>query len=443
GDQGATWKMVKDFGSSSTSIGMEYTGLASHYATNWSGLYGSGDGWGGPNLRATIGRIVPTNTTFYVDGSSGVDWTNFGLSPSRPIKSLNYLEMLDIQPGDTVQFSGANTYSSPLIPGWSGNASASIALRGDPASTFSGGNTANTPAVAETFENPSASWNFTLSPGSGSITADTTIVHGGLQSAKVVRGSSGTVSMQLKNVPAANLTEGSTMYLSYWVYYPSNQTSSSDPTMLQIVDNSSYEIETWLYPQSASNLANEISINIPVYSTYEIPARRSLTSGTWHKIYIEDYLHSSSGSFKLYVDNLLWLNINGVKTVTAGGKMNNIYFYNDGGPVTYYLDDFRFGKLPFDARGAVYTNDFKFLDIGNFRFQGANGAVISANSTDIDLHDSIFNALSNDAIENYGSANIALFYNTLFGSGRYGLYSSTNASLTDSVIYNSTTNDVF
>ncbi|HWU38962.1 MAG TPA: right-handed parallel beta-helix repeat-containing protein, partial [Candidatus Acidoferrum sp.] len=245
------------------------------------------------------------------------------------------------------------------------------------------------------------------------------------------------------NVPAANLTEGSTMYLSYWVYYPSNQTSSSDPTMLKIADDSSYELRMRLYAQSATNLANEISLYVPVWSSWLIPARHSLSSGTWHKIYIEDYLHSSSGSFKLYVDNLLWLNINGIKTVTAGGKMNEISFYNEEHPITYYVDDFRFGKLPFDARGAVYTNDYKFLDIGNFRFQGTDGAVISANSTDIDLHDSIFNALSNDAIENYGSANIALFYNTLFGSGRYGLYSSTNASLTDSVIYNSTANDVF
>ena len=132
----------------------------------------------------------------------------------------------------------------------------------------------------------------------------------------------------------------------------------------------------------------------PHSSSWYIPARHSLTSGTWHKIYIEDYLHASAGSIKLYVDNVLWNNVNGIKTVTAGGKMNNLYFYNNTGPVTYYLDDFKFGKAPFDVRGAINTNDYSYLDIGGIRSQGTNGVIISSNTTDVDLHDSDFQRIN-------------------------------------------------
>ena len=82
--------------------------------------------------------------------------------------------------------------------------------------------------------------------------------------------------------------------------------------------------------------------------------------------------------------------------------MNNIYFYNNTGPVTYYLDDFKFGKLPFDGRGAINTNDYGYLDIGGIRSQGTNGVIISSNSSDVDLHDSIFDGLTTDAIVNNG-----------------------------------------
>ena len=256
GDHGTSWKVVKDFGSSSSSESMIYTGLASHYATNWSGLYGGGDGWGGPDMRAAIGRVIPSNSTFYVDGTNGVDWTNIGISQSRPVKTLNYLEMLDIQPGDTVQFIGSNTYTNPLMVGWAGDETGRISVRGDPASTLAGGNAANVAAVSETFELAKGSWNFTSSQsGSSSITADTTIVHAGSQSAKIVRGGTGTVYLQLKNVAATNISEGNTMYLSYWVYYPADQTTGSDPGMLQIMDNSNYELDMYLNPEGCKQPA--------------------------------------------------------------------------------------------------------------------------------------------------------------------------------------------
>ena len=166
-DHGTSWSVVKDLGSSATSRGLAYTGLASQYALNWSGLYGGGDGWGGSNLRATIGRVVPANTTFYVDGTNGVDWTNFGLSEAHPIKTLDYLELLDIQPGDALQFVGGNTYTRPLMAGWGGNGAAKIALRGNPTSVFAGGNDADAPAVAETFEGAKGSWGFDIDETGG------------------------------------------------------------------------------------------------------------------------------------------------------------------------------------------------------------------------------------------------------------------------------------
>ena len=213
--------------------------------------------------------------------------------------------------------------------------------------------------------------------------------------------------------------------------------------MLRILDNSNYELRLKLYPQSASNLPNEITLNIPAWSSWDIPVRRSLTSGTWHKVYIEDYIHSTAGSFKLYVDDVLWHNVNGIKTVTPGGKISNIYFYNYENPITYYIDDLRFGKSPFDARGAINTNNYSYLDIGGFDIQGTNGVIISSNTTDVDLHDSIFNGLTADAITNHGSANINFYYNTIFGSGRFGIYATSSATLKNNVVYNSTTNDVF
>ncbi len=442
-DQGTTWTVVKDFGSSPSSYGLEYTGLASHYATNWSGLYAGGDGWGGPNLRAIIGRVVPTNTTFYVDDTNGVDWTNFGISQSRPVRTLDYLELLDLQPGDRVQFSGSNTYTDPIIAAWDGNSTAKISLRGNTTSTFAGGHLRNVPAVAETFESSKDSWNFTYGESGGSITADRSIYHSGIQSAKVTRGTSGYVYMQLKNVAATSIYEGDTMYLNYWVYYPADQTANSDPAMLLIMDNASYELRMNLHNQSTDNLANEISLNIPLWSSWYIPARQRLTSGTWHKISIEDYLHSTSGSFKLYVDNVLWFNVNGIQTITAGAKVNNIYFYNYEKPITYYIDDLEFGKSPLEDRGAINTNDCSYLDMGGFRMQGTGGVIISSNTTDVDLHDSIFYGLAKDAVVNNGNSNINFFYNTIFGSGRYGIYAGGNARVKDTVVYNSAANDVF
>ncbi len=442
-DHGTTWTMVKDFGSSSTSKGMAHTGLASHYASNWSGLYGGGSGWGRSDLRATIGRVMPTNATFYVDGTNGVDWTNFGISRSKPIKTLNYLEMLDIQPGDAVQFLGSSTYTEPLLVGWSGNATSKISLRGNTTSTFVGGNAANAPALIETFESAKGLWNFTIGETGGAVTADTSIVHNGTQSAKVAREGSGTVYLRLKNVAGIDINEGDTMYLSYWVYYPTDQTSRSDPTMLRLLDNSNYEVKMMLYPQSTSNLLNEIVLNVPAWSSWNIPARRSLASGTWHKIYIEDYLHSTRGSIKLYVDNALWINANGIKTVTTGGKMNDIYFYNSQNPITYYIDDLKLAKSPLDAHGAIDTNDHSHLDIGGFRIQGTNGVIVSSNTTDVDLHNSIFNSLATDAIIVHGSTNLNFYYNTIFGSGRYGIYVTGSATLKNNVIYNSAANDVF
>jgi hypothetical protein len=330
-----------------------------------------------------------------------------------------------------------------LIAGWSGNATSKISLRGNTTSTFVGGNIENTPAVIETFESVKESWNFVLNESGGSVTADTSVVHNGTQSAKVVRGDSGTVYLQLNNVATTDINEGDTMYLNYWVYYPADQTSSSDRTMLRILDNSNYELTMRLYPQGTSSLLNEIALNIPAWSSNYIPARRSLASGTWHKIYIEDYLHSTDGSFKLYVDNVLWYNVNGIKTVTAGGKINTIFFYNFENPITYYIDDLKFGKLLFDARGAINTNDYSYLDTGGFRIQGTNGIIISSNTTDLDLHDSIFNGLAADAIINNGSANLNFYYNTIFGSGRYGIYATSNANLINNVVYDSNTNDVF
>lgn len=441
-DHGSTWLVVKDFGSSATSKGLQYTGLASHYSTNWSGLYGGGNGWGGPAHRATIGRIIPANSTFYVDGTNGVDWTNFGISPSSPVKTLNYLELLDIQPGDTVQFVGTNAYTKPLIAGWSGNNTAKILLRGNPFSTFTGGNIANLPAVSETFESSKDLWNFLVNETGGTITADTTVVHSGSHSAKIVR-DTGIVYLRLKNVPATNLFEGDTMYMSYWVYYPTDQTSNSDTAMLRLLDDSNYELDVKLFPQGTENLTNELILNVPAWSSYQIPSRHNLTSGTWHKIYIENYLHSTSGSFKLYVDNDLWFNVNGIKTITPGGKLFVAYFYNFEKPITYYIDDFKFGKLPFDARGALNINENSYLDYGGFRIAGTNGVTISSNSNDVVVHDSIFNGLTADAIANYSNANINFYYNTIYGSGRYGLYTAGNATLINNIIYNSTTNDVF
>ena len=244
-----------------------------------------------------------------------------------------------------------------------------------------------------------------------------------------MRGDTGKVYLRLKNVAGTDIKEGETMYLSYWVYYPTDQTANSDPTMLRILDNSDCalgdcELRLRLYPQSTSNLANEMALNIPVWSSWQIPARRSLTSGMWHKIDIEEYLHPTAGSFKLYVDDELWYNVNGVKTVTAGGLLQEIYFYNYERPITYYIDDLRFGKAPFEARGAINTNGFSHLDMGGFQVQGTNGALIAGNSTDVDLHDSVFAGLTGDAIVSQGSANVGLYYNTIYGAGRYGIYTA-------------------
>ncbi|MGA2585542.1 MAG: choice-of-anchor Q domain-containing protein [Candidatus Aminicenantales bacterium] len=444
-DHGTTWQVVKDYGNTFSNVtgSNGSVGLPSYYATNWSGLYGTGNGSGGKSFRGSIGRVIPVNSTFYVDGNNGVDWTNIGISQSRPIKTLNYLEMLDIQPGDTVRFVGTNTYSDPLMAGWSGNSTSKISVRGNTTSIFSGGNIANVPAVAETFESEKGSWNFTVNETGGSITADTSIVHEGAQSAKVVRGKSGAVYLRLKNVVTTNINEGDTMYISYWFYYPNDQTDNSDQNMFSILDNSSYEFRTLLKPPANSAYQNEIVLDAPQNSNWAIPSRKSLTSGSWHKMYIEDYLHSTSGSFKMYVDNQLWLNVNGIKTITAGGKLNAIYFYPYQNPITFYIDDFKFSKLPFDSRGAINTNDNNYLDIGNFKFQGINGALLSSNTTNVDLHDSVFNGLTNDAIISNGSASINYYYNTIFGSGRYGINAASSATLKNNVIYNSKTNDVF
>lgn len=444
-DHGTSWTMVKDFGSSSTSRGMEYTGLASHYATNWSGLYGDGNGWGGASMRAIIGRVIPTESTFYVDETNGTDWTNFGLSPSQPIKTLDYLELLDIQPGDSVQFLGNNTYTDPLMVGWSGDDTSSISLRGNTTTVLAGGNVSHPPAVAETFESAPDAWNFYLNPTGGSITADTSIVHGGSQSAKIVKTASDEtiVSMRLKNVPLTDVHEGDTLYVDYWVYYPDDQTSDTDITMLRIWDNSFYEAVLRRYYQSGNNLLNEMVFNIPSWSSWKIPARHSLTSGTWHNIHIEDFLHSENGQFKLYVDGALWLNVNGLKTITGGNRLDAIYFYNFEDPITYYVDDFKFGKLPFESRGAINTNDYSSLDIGQFKIQGANGALISAGSTDIDLSNSIFDSVSVDAVINKALTNVNLYYNTIYNSGEYGVYSSGDATMTNNVVYNSGGHDIF
>ncbi|OOP57590.1 MAG: hypothetical protein AYP45_02795 [Candidatus Brocadia carolinensis] len=326
-DHGTTWTIVKDFGSSPTSSGMDHAGLASYYATNWSGLYGSGNGWGGKSLRGTIGRVLPANTTFYVDGNNGIDWTNFGTDQTRPIKTLNYLELLDIHPGDTVVFTGASTYGSPLIAGWSGNEANNIYLRGNTTSIFSGGNVAHIPTVAETFESAKASWNFTLNEAGGPITADTSIFHEGVQSAKIVRGSSGTTSLSLKNVATANVAENDKFYISYWLYYPSDITSSNDTTMLRMYDNANYEMLLQIRPSSVTHLINELTFVTSSNSATIVPSRKSLTSGTWHKIDIEASMHTTSGYFKMYVDDELWFFINGIKTITSGAKLNNVQFF--------------------------------------------------------------------------------------------------------------------
>ncbi|KAB2833596.1 MAG: hypothetical protein F9K48_08050, partial [Candidatus Brocadia sp.] len=442
-DHGTTWTIVKDFGSSPTSKGMEHTGLASYYATNWSGLYGAGNGWGGKSLRGTIGRVLPTNATFYVDGNNGVDWTNFGIDHARPIKTLDYLELLDIYPGDTVVFTGTNTYSNPLIAGWSGNETDNIYLRGNTTSIFSGGNLAHIPTVAETFESAKASWNFTLNEAGGSITADTSIVHEGVQSAKIVRGSSGTTSLSLKNVATANIAENDKFYISYWVYYPDDITSSNDTTMLRMYDNANYELILQIRPLSVTHLKNEITfITPPNYATL-VPSRKSLTSGTWHKVDIEAYMHTTAGYFKMYVDDNLWFLINGIKTIASGSKLNNVQFFLNQNPMTFYVDDFKFGKLPFDNRGAIDTHGYSYLDIGNFKVSGNNGALISG-SNNINLHNSIFHGLTNDAIIIGGDSTALNFYhNTIFGSGRYGINAMSNAILKNNLVYESAGNDVF
>ncbi|MHB8652138.1 MAG: choice-of-anchor Q domain-containing protein [Minisyncoccota bacterium] len=444
-DHGTTWQVVKDYGTTVSNItgANGSVGLPSYYTTNWSGLYGTGSGFGAVPLRGTIGRVVPTGSTFYVDGTNGVDWTNFGVTQSRPIKSLTYLELLDVQPGDTVNFIGNNTYTSPLIAGWSGNNTSKIILRGNTTSTLSGGNLASSPAVSENFESATTSWNFTLYTTGGSITQDNSIVHEGSYSAKVVRGASGTVYLAAKNVPATNINEGDTMYTSYWFYYPTDQTSSSDQNMFRILDNSNYEMRIQLVPSSSSRYQNEVVLNAPQTSNWAIPSGKSVTSGVWHKMYIEDYLDSTKGSLKMYIDNQLWMNVSGIKTVTAGGKLNALYFYAYQNPITFYIDDFKFGKFPFDNRGAFNTNDYSYLDLGNFKFGGNNGALVSSSSTNIDLHDSIFNGLTNDAIISAGGSSLNYYYNSIFGSGRYGINATTSATLKNNIIYNSITNDVF
>ncbi len=442
-DQGDTWTIVKDFGHSSTSRGMAFTGLASHYALNWGGLYGGGNGWGGPAMRAIIGRVIPTDATFYIDSTTGIDWTNIGLSKTKPVKTFNYLELLDMQPGDTVQFVGSSTYTTPLIMGWGGNENKKISIRGNPTSTLLGGNVSNAPIFQETFEADKGSWIFALNESGGSITADTAIVHNGRQSAKIVRGETGLVSLQLKNVATTPVNEGDTLYLDYWVYYPTDQTSTSDQNMLRLLDDSNYEIRVMLFPERTSNLPNEIAINLPVWSSWYIPARQSLSSANWHKINMEVYLHSTTGSLKMYVDNSLWFNINGIQTVSAGGKLKDIFFYNFDNPITYYIDDFRYGKQPFDVSGAINSNGYSYLDINSLKFQGANGVIISNNTTDVNLHNSIFTGISADAIFNLGNTNINLYFNTIFTSGRYGIYSAGNATLKNNVIYDTTTNDIY
>jgi len=442
-DHGTTWQVVKDLGNTQSNLtgSNGSVGLPSYYATNWSGLYGFGNGWGGVPLRATIGRVLPVNQTFYVDGTAGVDWTNFGISPSRPIKTLGYLETLGIQPGDNIDFIGTNTYTNPLLSGWSGNGTSNISLRGNATSIFSGGILATTPAVAETFESATTSWNFTLNASGGSITQDSSIVHGGSYSAKVVRGVSGTTSLNLKNVATTNVQEGDTMYVSYWVYYPSDQTSSSDQNMLRIIDASGYELRMKIKPSSTKSLSNEITLDAPNGGSWTIPSRHSLSSGAWHKIYIEDYLNSTNGDFKLYVDNQLWMNVNGIKTVTAGGRLNSIYFYPYENPITFYIDDFKFGKAPLEDRGALNTNDYSYLDFGNFKLSGAIGSLISSNSSNINLHNSIFSGVTNDALVNESNSSINLFNNTIYTSGRYGLNASGNATFKNNLVYDSTSND--
>ncbi|OOP57591.1 MAG: hypothetical protein AYP45_02800, partial [Candidatus Brocadia carolinensis] len=118
-------------------------------------------------------------------------------------------------------------------------------------------------------------------------------------------------------------------------------------------------------------------------------------------------------------------------------------FFLSQNPITFYIDDFKFGKLPFDNRGAINTHGYSYLDIGNFKVSGNNGALISG-SNNINLYNSIFHDLTNDAIIiGSDSTSLSFYQNTIFGSGRYGINAMSNATLKNNLVYGSVGNDVF
>ena len=384
-DHGDSWTKVKDWGSPVG--GLIYVGLPSYYYDNWSGIYAGGVGTTNTQKDGVLfaGRVVPANTTFYIDKTNGQDWTNFGISDDAPIKSLEWLSALDVQPGDTIQFIGEATYTDPLIVGWSGEEGNKIAIKGNSTSVLAGGSTATPPLFSENFEGPKDSWGFTISGDASSVLPETDIVREGLQSAKIVFGGSGVVYLR-KTVSQYNIQEDDTLYISFEIYYPNDVPNGEAPIMFRILDDFKFEQRLTRYGNSSRFLTNEIVLWPDVYKYFStIGSEKALSSGQWHNIEIEMLCHPTKGNIKLRVDNELQIMINGIKTQTSGSTISDLYFLQYQYPVTYYIDAFKVGIAPFNDRAALTINDHDYLDISNLKFQSTTGADLSRGTVTLRL----------------------------------------------------------
>jgi len=276
-----------------------------------------------------MGRLVPTNATFYVNSTGGTDYTNFGLNASNPIKTSDWLECLQMAAGDTVAYVGASQSNSNTSP--------------------------NILSIAtETFDNPNtATWDFNLYANGGKITQGTSnpapFQGKGYANMYYPGAPISYTYMDLKNVTAANIVQGNTLYTTYWIYFP-NDASSAGDLFWRAYDNSAslYETRFTRFGAGADFVANELVFTCPRGSARIIPAGKSLTTGAWHRIDTQVYYDPAAGWFKTYVDGVLWFFLPGWQTITAGSYQQyhlaamNFFLYTN--PVNIYVDDFSWGK---------------------------------------------------------------------------------------------------
>jgi hypothetical protein len=343
-DHGTTWNLAVDYGTSISGPlgGIPYTGLASAFgAPGWSGIYGGGNGWGAedpPSGIATMGRLVPSSATYYMNESSGVDYVGLGLSSSSPIQSLRWLQSIPYSPHDLLYVLPS---SGPYLKCPTNNPAMSTM-------------TQFTPLITETFDSTStSSWNFSFYtyPGTGnSVTQSNSIVHSGAGSMMMVL-TGGQTSAKLK-LGSYTPQFGDVIYLNFWVYCPSDETGHGE--LLWLFDNGASPFQTYLQRVAAgvSRLQNELILFTSSTGGDTIPSRNPLTTGVWHNVQWEQYLHPTSGYIQVHVDGKLWYIIPGIQTFTAststsGGSsapyVTGINFNLYQNADTLYIDDFSFG----------------------------------------------------------------------------------------------------